>query len=145
VRTAGAGARRAGQAAHDANRHGLRVAAEGIANGQAHLAGPHPRTPQRQGVRPLAVQRQHGDVGDPIHADDAGQGLRPAVERDRDRGLDVGDDVMVGDDVAARVDEEAGPAAAAIRGGTRHRHGGAEHPSGQVGNLPAEPGQHTRD
>jgi len=40
-------------------------------------------------VRPSPIQREHGDVGDPIDAHDAGQGLAPPWQRDRDRRLHV--------------------------------------------------------
>ncbi len=88
------------------------VAVRSNPNG-APMANTHCPTFRRVGVadlhggQPLSLDLEQRDVGLPVAAHQLGRELALVVELDRDA-LGARDDVVVGDDVAVRGDDEAG-------------------------------------
>ena len=110
------------EGAHDARRHG-RVEAEGAADGHNPIAGR-----ERRGVAHLDGREQgvirlgadNGEVARGVGAHDVGV-VGDALDRDRD-GLGSVDHVVVGDDVALCVEDDARARARAVREGAGNRH-----------------------
>ncbi len=115
---------RAVERAHDAGRGGV-AQAVGVADGDdgvTHLHGGGVGEVQRRQLAGRRADADHGDVLAGIAADDAaGKGV--AVVQAHPHRVGVLDDVVVGDDVALRVDLEAGALCAlgARRRRTRRR------------------------
>ncbi|MCE3249353.1 MAG: hypothetical protein K0R41_3178 [Geminicoccaceae bacterium] len=110
-----AGADHAPVGRDDAGGHGA-AQAERIADRDHRIADPHlGRIGEFHiGQRLVGVDLQHGEVGVRIRADDLRLELAAVVQRDRHL-VGVGDDVVVGGDVAMVVEDEAGA-------GAHHRH-----------------------
>ena len=99
--------RRAALGADDAHRHRAAQLAERVADGDGPVADAQPvGVAQRQHGQVVAVDLEHGDVGLGIGAHHLGLEGALVVEGDGD-GLGVGDHVVVGQDVAVAVDDEA--------------------------------------
>ena len=98
----------AAQGADDAAGHGV-VQAQGVADGEHALADLElVGVPQRHGLEgPVGLDLDQRDVGARVGADDPRVVLALVVEPDLDLG-GAGDDVVVGQHVAVRVDDESG-------------------------------------